>query len=183
MAKNQKYSHPKNTKNSTKIIISLAVVALIVAGLAGLFVIRNRDNKLTTSSGNQGTRFAPPTEEEKKEADANKEALVENQKQLHDSSSSPTQSRQASLVITEATSSGVRAYITGVFEDGGICTATATKAGQSVIKTSAGFKNVSYTQCAPMDWGSALGVGSWKIQVSYKSTSSEATSSTTIEVQ
>jgi hypothetical protein len=180
MAKKQKYSHQKNTKNSTKIIISLAVVALIVAGLAGFLVIKDRGDKPTTSTGSQGTKFAPPTEEEKKEADANKEALVENQKQLHDSS---TQSPQASIVITEATSSGVRAYVTGVFEDGGICTATATKAGQTVTKTSAGFKNVSYTQCAPIDWGSTLGTGSWKVQVSYKSPSTEATSSKIIGVQ
>lgn len=65
----------------------------------------------------------------------------------------------------------------GVFEEGGTCTATFVKDGETRSKTSVGFQNSSYTQCAPIDLEPGfLTKGTWSVVVSYASPKAEGAS-------
>lgn len=167
-------------------LLSLAVVLVVLVG-GVLAYSRFKDNPpASTTSGDKSGQESkgnpsPPTAEEKQAGDTRKNQIVDEQKDQASSQNSST--KNVSVVITGATSTDVRGYTSGVFEDGGTCTATATKGSQAIIKTSAGSKNVSYTSCSPIYWDSPLGNGSWTINLSYKSTTAQGSASQTIEVK
>lgn len=113
----------------------------------------------------------PPTEEEKTETEENKKSISE------DSPAPPASNngkKQVTPVITSADRSEVRAYVTGIFEDGGTCTATATKGAQVKTATSSGFADFNKTTCAPITI--SLPDGGWSIVVSYSSSTAEGKS-------
>jgi hypothetical protein len=130
-----------------------------------------------TSSGSK-VNLNPPTAAQSADGQSHKDAIVQKDDQLKNGAN---QNSQATVVISEANNMEVRGYISGVLEDNGICTATAAKPGQQTVTvTSTGFMNVSYTQCAPISWGStALASGQWTITLSYKSSATKASSSIT----
>lgn len=170
---------------------ALLAVALLVLISVGVYAAQRRqtaDSPAPTITAKDGKKvtLAPPTKQEKQEVEDHKSELAKNA--AASSSASATQTKTSSVIITSPSSSnpsqyGVRAYVSGVFEEGGTCTATATQGGASISKTSLGFGNVSYTQCAPIDWDSPLGVGRWSIAVSYKSATTSSSQSVTIEVK
>ena len=160
--------------------ILLSAVVLVFLILAGFGLARRAGD--TNQSGAAGTgSLDPATAAEKQEAADRKDQVVEEQR---NQTATPSLGiKNVGVVITSATSTDVRGYTSGVFEDGGICTATATKGSQTITKTSTGFKNVSYTSCSPIYWGSTLGNGNWTINLSYKSAAAQGSTSQTIEVK
>lgn len=161
----------KKRKKLLLIIVSLLILAI------GTFIYYQR-NQPPTSSTPTDTSLSPATDAEKQATEAHKDQLS----QPGNSSGSSSTAKTLSVVITEATNSGVRGYVQGIFEEGGTCMATATQGSQTITKTSTGFENVSYTQCAPINWDNPLGSGSWAITLAYKSANGQGTSSKTIEV-
>jgi hypothetical protein len=157
--------------------ILLGTFILIVL-IGGFYFISNRHSKNVnlhpvTADGKR-VNLSPPTLEEKKASTDNKDAIVQKNNQIKAEGDSTAYS-QGNLVITDVNSTVAKAYVAGVFEDGGTCTATATQGGQATTASSAGFKNVSYTQCAPLNWPSKLASGAWVVTVTYKSATSQAT--------
>lgn len=189
--KTKPYSMKKTKSTNKKIIIValLVVAALLVAGF--LYTSQRAEDKTgsiteagTISSG-EGPKIdlSPPTAQDIQDTDARKESLA-NQNQT------PTAGAdgkvQVSPVITSATSTEVRAFVSGVFEDNGTCTATFKQGGTSFTKQSAGFGNVNSTNCTPItltrsDFSSA---GQWTVIVTYSSTKAAgSSSSSTFTVQ
>lgn len=155
-------------------------MVLLIGG--GLAYNQFKDNRATTGSTSSDTQSGnyinlnPPTDQEKKDAEENKKSLAE-----EPSPPSPTANgkKQVTPEISSATRSEVRAFVSGIFEDGGTCTATATKAGESSITAAKkGFKNVSYTQCEPIIW--SLPDSGWVVVVSYSSNTAEGQSESQI---
>lgn len=173
----------KTRRFSKRLMILSSVALIVVAALIFLMVFNNNspDDKTGTTADGKKVNLNDATKEERDQADANKETIVKRDEQANSPPSSSSQLKQVNVVITEATSTGVRAYVSGVFEDGGTCNASATKGAQTVSKASAGFQNVSYTQCAPISW--TLSPGTWTITVSYKSAAAQGTRTTTLEVK
>ena len=167
----------KRKKLSIKAISIVGIVAVLVgSSIYGLVRLLNNGSgtesvQITTADGQKLT-VEPTTGDEKQETEAHKEELSRSDGQ---SVSSP-----ASVVITEASANIVRAYVAGVFEDGGICTATAVQGSQTITRQSTGFKNVSYTQCPPLEW--SLSAGSWTVTVNYKSPRAEVSKSTEVQI-
>ena len=161
--------------------VLLVAGALLTISLVG-FAIARRDNNTDQGpiNGTSGS-LAPATTEEKQEAENRKDQIA--QEQNNQSSSSTSGIKNVTVVITEANSTSVKGYIQGVFEDGGTCTATATKNSQTITKTSSGSDNVSYTQCTPINWSSPLSTGSWTINLAYKSAAVQGNTGKTIEVK
>ena len=122
-----------------------------------------------------GVKLKPATKEEKKEADQKKEEIVKEQSQQEAPPPTPSGKKQVSVVITNASASSVNAYVSGIFEEGGTCSAIFTQGSMSITRTSQGFANVSYTQCAPITPNLSTG-GSWSVVVSYNSASAEGKS-------
>jgi hypothetical protein len=166
----------------------LLLIAGLVAVSALVFYLVNRndsDNSLADNTSNRsaedsdGINFDPPTEEEKKATDENKEKIPDGNPTP--STTPPSNKKQVQVVISYADTSGIGAYAVGVFEEGGTCTATIKQSGKTFTKTSTGFGNASYTQCTPMSLD-GLGVDTskqWEVTVSYSSAAAEGTSSKT----
>jgi hypothetical protein len=101
-----------------------------------------------------------------------------------------TGKKEVSPVVTYANQDGdnivIRAYVSGIFEDGGTCKATLTLAGESVSSTSKGFGNVSYTSCksivvARNQFSSA---GNWSLVMKYSSkTAGGSSSAQTVKIE
>ncbi|MBX4197078.1 hypothetical protein KW801_00795 [Candidatus Saccharibacteria bacterium] len=168
------------------LIITMAV--FLILGTAALALRHNSpaasapetgDSSAGTSpfsptASNAQVNLNPPTQDQKNDGESHKNSITQKDDQIKDGGSPNS---QATVVITEKSSTVIRAYISGVLEDGGTCTATATAPGQATVSASStGFKNVSYTQCAPINWN--LSSGDWTITLSYKSSSTTVSTST-----
>jgi hypothetical protein len=174
------------TKMVTKIFqnkgkLAAGLVLLVLLG-CGIYFAKSYFHRSTmTPVTPQGGNLATATEEEKQQAADNKDRIVEeqnNKPQPTQNSPTPTPAKkQVTVTITNANKDTVNAYVSGIFEDGGTCTATFTQGSTVVTRTSTGFKNVSYTQCAPIAPNLPSG-GTWSVVVSYSSAAAEGTSKT-----
>lgn len=125
------------------------------------------------TNGESGINYGPPTETEKKETEAHKQSLANEQNSPPPITSSGK--KQVDPIITSVYGSEVRSYVSGVIEDGGTCTATATKSGASAVTgSSTGFFDAAYTGCLPISL--ALSGGGWSVVVSYSSSTAEGKS-------
>jgi hypothetical protein len=179
MKKNQRKS---SIDRKTALVAGLIIICLLAVGM---FVVhRNAKNvKSPQIIGTDGQKvtLTPATPQEKRAADDHKSSILQKDEAINKAEPDNTPV-SASLVITEASSTSVRAYISGVYEDGGSCTATAVQGSQKVTASSVGFKNVSYTQCPSMTWSSPLSGGAWTVKVTYKSNTAEITETKNISI-
>jgi cytoskeletal protein RodZ len=159
---------------------TLIIVLVILITLAGIVYAKHRNSSNENNpSGNtaatankQSINYNPPTDQEKKDTEAHKQNLENPPPPPPTTSSGKV---QVTPTITSYDSGKVYALVTGVFEEGGTCTATATKSGsQPVIGTSEGFGNSNYTSCTPISL--SLPAGTWSLTVSYSSTKAEGKS-------
>lgn len=174
----------KNTSKKKSVVL-LLVGLLIVGGLAygGYRIYQNHYHPTSIKTGDGKTvKLKPPTKQEQQQASDQKSEIVKREAQVNQNGAG-SQQKPSTVVIVSASESSVRAYVTGVFEEGGTCTATATQGGQSISKSSTGFQNVSYTQCAPIEWDAQLGSGTWSLTVAYKSASTQSSQTSSIEVK
>lgn len=170
-----------NSRRLSKALIAGLVVLAVGLAYGGyrLYQNHNKPTTLKTPDGGQAS-LAPATESDKQASEDHKDAIVKQNAQTNTPNSGT--SKTSSVVITNKSTTGVRAYVTGVFEEGGVCTALAVQGPKTSSATSSGFENVSTTQCAPLDWDTPLSTGSWTITVSYKSASTESKQTVTLEV-
>lgn len=163
-----KIKKPRLTKRD--LLVGLAV---LVAVVGSVFAYRHL-TKPTPPTVPADVKLAPATEEEKKESDANKQRLVD-EKNNQPSQDQSSEAKQVGVIITNASSESVNAYVTGVFEENGVCTATFTQGSTVVTRSSSGFANVSYTQCEPITPNLPNPTG-WSVVVSYSSASAQGKS-------
>ncbi|MCX6727360.1 MAG: hypothetical protein NTX11_00915 [Candidatus Saccharibacteria bacterium] len=181
----------QNKKSSTRKKSILILIALVLIGglVGGGLYLRNRNTQKTSDSPRVATiNYAPATPNEKQESNDVKDKIVAQQKNNPAPSpgtNPPNEGKKSVTPTITNTNGSINAFVSGVFEEGGVCTATFTKGSSTLSKTSVGFQNVSYTQCAPMDLGSGfLSPGVWNVTVSYASaTAAGASASQTMEVQ
>lgn len=174
----QKNINKKSNIQYKKILLpSICIIILIlVGGYIYLRVYQKPKVQIDKNTSGQTVNYEPARPAEKKETEANKDKIVEQQNAKNNQTTSSTDKKTVKPTITN-TNGSVNAYISGIFEEGGTCTAIFTKENVTLSKTSLGFQNVSYTQCAPMIIGSGfLSPGEWNIIVKYSSDKSEGTS-------
>ena len=184
------YSINARQKNSKKRLLIIAFIALLIAIVIGYFFYQKSNTpeaeKKTTTKTASGVNLDPPTEQEKEAANDQK---TENIKRDEAVSSTP-KTTTPSIVVVDADQYGntieVRAYISNLYENNGTCTATFTKAGTKVSKSSSGFKDATTTQCTPINIARSEfpQAGEWKYTVSYQSAAgSGSTNEKTITIQ
>ena len=161
------------TRKSRKFLGTRKHILILVAGLlilaTGVWTIsaHNQPAKSGDKTPGEGTSVNPNP--------STKEQL--SQPTPGASSTNPGSKKQVTPVITNASQEQINAYVPGVFEEGGSCTATLTKGNKTVTKTSTGFQNVSYTSCAPINISGQLTErGTWSLVLSYNSTTAEGKS-------
>lgn len=153
------------------------VLVLVLLLAAGTLYARQRNDDssgvtdVTTPVVDDNVDFTPPTPEEKQETEANKRSFADDSPDSGDNSTG-----QVVPVITYADRSVVRGYVPGVFEDGGTCTATATKGSQTKTANSEGFEDFNKTTCAPITI--SLPDGGWSVVLSYNSNTVKGQSET-----
>ena len=160
------------------IIAGIIVSGVLIAGGSALYINR-RNNKVDppANTPKETINFAPTSPVEQKETDDHKDELVKDQPATTPPAGTSNGKKAVTPTITNADSQSINSYVMGIFEEDGTCTATFTRNGTTRTKTSAGFGNVSYTQCAPMDLESGfLSAGTWQVVVSYSSAKAEGAS-------
>lgn len=163
----------------------LLLVTVIFAVTMSLFIGFKLYNSLN-NNGDIKTQFSPPTQQEKDETDNYKKDLLDKRINNQDKLQLQSNSEGKLIVtptITSFNKSEIRAFIKGIAEENGTCTATAEKASQLYSGRGSGFINVSYTQCSPISWNSQLSPGTWKVTYSYKSSTAEGYTTQSIEVK
>lgn len=175
----------KTNKKSKKIKIIAILVLMTILGVGSFYLYRRNSGDQKNMNPQNVT---PATDQEKKETAQKKEEIVKQQEKNdnQDSGDNTTTGSKRIVTITSATAESVYAYVSGVLEDSGECTAIFTKNEQSFQKTSKGFINVSTTQCEPifLSRNDFLSAGIWQVIVKYSSGTAQGVSQmTTISVQ
>lgn len=172
------------------LITSVILVTSVVAG--GWFLVKNdsNSNNSETKSGvdsKDNINYAPPTNQDLKEAEQHKQEIIDQQKQ----STEPTTGKKSvTPVIVDSSQYDneieVRAYVPGVIEDGGTCSITFTKGSLTVTKQSMGEKDATTTRCTniTIPRSEFKDYGKWNVTLSYSSSTTQGTASArTMEVQ
>lgn len=159
-------------RSKIKIVIIAAALLIAVGGSAYMLIRHNRSKIVPTTAS--GAKLAPATKEEKLDSSNNKDRIVQDQQ---NSQTKPDGKKSVTVIITSASSNTVNAYVIGVFEDGGTCTAKFTQGSTVVARTSTGFSNASYTQCAPIT-PNLPNNNQWSMVVSYSSPTASGNSQT-----
>jgi hypothetical protein len=163
-----------------RVFIGTIILVLVVA--SGTLFAFNKDSGNLPEKGTEkeDVNNSPPTKEEKDQAEKHKEDI--SQPTSNNTSTTDTGKKRASVVITNTNQSDqdvtVIAYVQGVFENIGSCTATLSKGSEVVRKNSEAFADASTTNCAPfiVQKSEFSSSGEWKLVVSYSSPTSEGSS-------
>ena len=165
-------------KFSGRTLVIAAVITLLLGGsAAALYWQTNGDNQSahtteTSQTPAEEPQFPGPTDQEKQDADAHKDEVVQ-QQELE--ANPPTGQKNVTPVITSVSQNGAEifasGFVPGIFEDGGSCTFTFTKGGASVVKTVGAFANASTTSCTNVTAtrGEFSQAGNWSLVVTYSS--------------
>lgn len=178
----QKQSKARREKHQKKGLIAMILISAVLITSSTLYYVK-RHNKPTSTPSNpaETINYTPTSPVEQKETDEHKDSIVKDQDVQSQIPKPLTSSGKKSVTptITNADTRRISSYIVGIFEEEGTCTATFTKGSTTKTKTSSGFGNVSYTQCAPIDIeDNFLTSGTWQVKVSYSSVRSEGVSTT-----
>lgn len=171
----------KKRKLSKKIII--AVLAAVIIVVISAFFVYAQLNK-SSEKPKKPTTYSGPSTQDKSDAEENKQKVKEREEIENNTNQSSNQSdkKTVTLVITNASQGGdqitINAYISGVFEDGGICRATITKGDKKVERTTQGFADATTTGCQPflINKSAFSEAGEWGVVVNYSSPTSEGAS-------
>lgn len=152
-------------------IISLLVILAIGSTLVWWHLGTQREESITPSE-DRTINYGPPSENERRAGDEIKQEIVKQS----ESDIAPSNSRESvGVAVTTAEQYGsqveVRAFIQGVIEGGGTCTATFKKDGHTITSSSEAFIDATTSQCKPIftDRGEFPSGGGWALTVSYDS--------------
>lgn len=173
-----------SNKYSKKALISGLVAALIVAGLAGFYIYDKNDSQATQEalpSGTEKIDLSPPTEEDKADAERNKDRIAAEEEAT---TSEPATGDKAPVTpvlgfVQQADNKNVEAngYISETIESGGTCTLTLEMNGVTVSQSKEALPDAQSTVCGLLTIDrSRLSAGEWKVRLSYSSDKYQGTS-------
>ncbi len=138
--------------------------------------------------GTEKVDLSPPTEEEKQATEQHKADLLKQEEARNQAP--PAGGRTVTPIITNSgyydNQVEVSSFVPGIYEDGGVCTATFTQGASKVVKQSKGLKDATTTRCTNFaiprsDFPSS---GNWTLVLSYASPAAHgASAAQTVEVK
>jgi hypothetical protein len=184
--KNYNSSTPQtHTRRTSKKVLLVLLSLLIVASFViYALYIKNNDDTVVNDSDDSFINYAPATEEERSDADLNKERIVA-QKEDTQSAPSPRDVATKQTVtpvfgyIQQSENSNIEAngYISEAIEEGGTCTLELTKDDVRVTTYMQARPSAQSTVCGLLAIDrSKLSPGEWSATIVYSSASYEGTS-------
>lgn len=175
----------KSRSNKKPLYVAILIVlVLLMSGLAysyknNLFFFQ--EDSSTTADGE--INLNPPTPEDKREAERNKQRIIE-EEEKKDTAAGPTNDAKQEVTpiigfIQQADSQDIEAngYITSVIEDDGTCTLTLERQGQKVTKSKQALPDAQGTVCGLLTVErSRLSAGEWSATITYSSAKYQGTS-------
>jgi predicted nucleic acid-binding Zn-ribbon protein len=169
---------------------ALLASALIIAGLVlvGALLYKNKARSDTGLNKDPVTEepvnLSPPTKEENRAADQQKEKSEEQQKQTDTPRSGL---KQVTPIITNAGQYDdpqygnrveVRSFVPGIYEEGRYCKVALTKGSSTIVKNVDAIKDATTTRCdvAAVPRSEFPSAGTWSVVVSYASPTAEGRS-------
>lgn len=178
----------KQKRVSKKVILAIIIACVAVASI--VYVVYAQQVSDDNKKAKKPITYSGPTEQDKQDAANNKANVAKRQELEKEAKQESSSKKQVNPVITNASQSGqqvtITGYISGVFEDGGICTMIASKGSTTVTRTTKGFADATTTSCSPffIERSVFSESGSWSVTIKYSSSSAEGTSqSKTLEIQ
>ena len=173
----------KTKRLSKKSLLIVLATTLVVAGGAFALLKTTPDKPVTATTGSDGINYGPATSAEKKEAEQNKKQ-VEQRVAIQNQAPGNNNSKQRTVqpVIVDANQYNevieVSAYVPGVVESGGTCTATLQSGDSRIIRAVPGVADATTTRCPifSIKRSELPTGGSWKATVSYTSVAAAGTS-------
>ncbi len=163
----------------------LVIIVVLVLGTgSALALLQNHVNdSKNPKMAADGINYSPPTEEDKNQAEDHKSELEERIKQEQNPTPPPDTKQVTPTISSWGQDPGsknveVAAFLSEVYEDGGICTLTLSKSARVITKTNTAQKDVNRTSCATLvvPYGE-LEPGNWEAVVSYASSAAKGISS------
>jgi ABC-type Na+ efflux pump permease subunit len=167
-------------KNKKLLLTCIVVTTLVIGGVS--FLILNRKESTSKEVAPAGSvNLSGPTEQEKEDAEANKNIIVEREKAIQQAANAPSSSVKP--VITYAGQYSDKIEVGGyvnVFEDGGICEATFTHGNDNITRKVTAIKNVNSVDCPTISLGTSefTPKGDWSVIISYTSPNYQGKSDT-----
>lgn len=175
----------KSIVHKKRIILAVLGSVVIVVLLIILFRHKRTGTELPTSGKPEGRAIVNlngPTVEEQKSGDTAKDKVIEDEK-TRNQPSTPTSNGKTSVTptVTYADQYGqqveVGAFVSNVFEDGGICKLVMSKGTLTQATQVTAIKGATSVNCPVMTISnSKLETGTWQAIVTYASSSSEGSS-------
>jgi hypothetical protein len=181
-AQNKSMVKPRRRFLAPFVIITI----LIVAGVLTFFF--RPESKMATPQPSveiDTINFDPPSEEVRQETEENKKTLGD---KPSGDTTNPTPANVTPIVVDAGQYDQlveVRAFVPGIYEDGGTCTATLTKQNLKLVKQSGAFKDATTTQCHPIiiNRSEFSEAGMWTLVLSYAHSSGSNGSSAPRDVE
>lgn len=169
-------------KNKKKLIFGLIAILLVIA-MALYFLKYSGTQNQTESQPTNNDNFinlSPPTEQDKKSVDENKERLVSEETVSKDEQENNV-TKSANPVVIDAGKYGsvveVRSMVPNVVENGGVCKYSFIQDSQSLSFETSAFADAKTTNCTPLSVdGAQFNPGIWKLVVSYASSTTSGKS-------
>lgn len=161
-----------------KRIITLVSLLIVLSAVIGSYLYYQ--NFISRGETLPNVNYSPATNEDKSRIDDTKQQAIDRQNIEKENESNSLQAVSPSITYAGQYGDSIEigAYVEGVFEDGGTCTATMKKDGVTVSKTVTAEKNVRSMDCPVMIFPKSelRSNGTWTVTVSYKSDSAEGKS-------
>lgn len=183
--------YKQNKKNNKKraIIITLIILFLIALSVSAFFFTPLKNRFFNNPTNNDAPAGPASTVDYSgpSESDINESQNAKKNADEPATDTSPPSSNSGKKTVPIAVSYAdmyndnleIRAFISGVIEGTGTCTATATKNGTIITESTSAFIDTSTTQCNPIYINkSRLSAGVWKVIVNFSSPDAQGTSET-----
>ncbi len=173
----------KNKNILKKYLIILVSALLIVAVIILIHFNQNASDQASSSNPKETINLDPPTQEDAKRVEANKEKNVARDEAIKNQPSlQPGTKKTVNPTITYAGLYGnvveVGGYVGGIFEDGGTCTSTFIQDSTILSKSVQAVKNINSVDCPVMSAqkNEFIKNGKWSITLSYDSSTANGKS-------
>lgn len=163
------------TRN-TRLKYIVAIVVAIVSGFVAITLLKDKPSNSATPPSTETIRYSPPTDEERRAADSQKDSNIEREKL----DKAPSDTISDEIIISDASQYDrtieIRSFISTIYKDG-TCTFTIKKNNLVVSASSTATRDAKVVICSNplIDRSKFSEPGDWEVTITYKSSDLSST--------